>query len=136
MLGKKSVSVIMVFRGRDGKFAAANFIIFHETILVFTIFEPKWFLDVPKVSIVSFFHFHIIVLNLPVCFKLQYWKLHSRCLTLKNRVRSTFSFTCVTIDAVSYLYRLLLMLFSICFCCRCSFPLYLITNLLWTNSLV
>ena len=114
----------------------ANFIIFHETILVFTIFEPKWFLDVPKVSIVSFFHFHIIVLNLPVCFKLLYWKLHSRCLTLKNRVWSTFIFTCVTSDAVSYLYRLLLMLFSICFCCRCSFPLYLITNLLWTNSLV
>ena len=33
-----------------GFFAAAmaNFIIFHETILVFTIFEPKWFLEVTK----------------------------------------------------------------------------------------
>ena len=39
---------------------------------------------VPKVSIVPFFHFHIIVLNLPVCFELLYWKLPSHCLTIKS----------------------------------------------------
>ena len=113
----------------------ANFPIFHETVLVFTIFEPKWFLEVPKVSIVSFFYFHIIVVNLLVCFKLLYWKLPSRCLTFKNSslVYSQFH---LRHDWRCYLYRLLLMLFSICFCCRCSFPLYLITNLVWTNSLV
>ena len=52
------LAVIVVFCGRNGKFAAAkfapfpqftaNFIIFHETILVFTIFEPKWFFEVIK----------------------------------------------------------------------------------------
>ena len=66
----------------------ANFIIFHETTLVFTIFEQKSMVfrgdKVPKVGIVHFFHFHTIVLNLPVCFKLLYWKLPSRCLTLKS----------------------------------------------------
>ena len=107
----------------------ANFIIFYETILVFTIFEPKWFLEVPKVSIVSFFHFHIIVLNLPVCFKLLYWKLPSRCLTLKNRNWTTLSFTCVTIDAVIYTA-----------CCKCYFQFVFAAGvlfpLLWTNSLV
>ena len=66
----------------------ASFIIFLETILVFTIFNPKLMVfrsgKVPKVRIVHFFHFHIIVLNLPVCFKLVYWKLPSRRLTLKS----------------------------------------------------
>ena len=66
----------------------ANFIIFHETILVFTIFEHKSMVfrgdKVPKVSIVHFFHFHTIVSNLPVCFNLLYWKLPSRCLTLQS----------------------------------------------------
>ena len=65
----------------------ANFIIFHETILVFfsPFFNQMVFRSdkVPKVSIAPFFHFHIMVLNLPVCFKLLYWKLPSRCLTLK-----------------------------------------------------
>ena len=46
-----SLAVIVVF-------AAANFNIFHETILVFTIFEPKSMVfrseKVPKVSIVHF----------------------------------------------------------------------------------
>ena len=62
---------------------------------------------VPKVSIVPFFYFLIIVLKLPVCFKLLYWKLPSLLLlsavTLHlNRVLSTFSFTCLTIDAVVF----------------------------------
>ena len=62
---------------------------------------------VPKVSIVRFFYFLIIVLKLPVCFKLLYWKLPSLLLLSAvtshlNRVLTTFSFTCVTIDAVIY----------------------------------
>ena len=93
----------------------ANFIIFHETILVFTIFEHKSMVfrgdKVPKVSIVHFFHFHTIVLNLPVCFKLLYWKLPGRCLTLLNRVLSTLSFTCGTIEAVIYTALFLLPVF-------------------------
>ena len=75
---------------------------------------------VPGVSIVPFFHFHTIVLNLPVCFKLIYWNLPSRCLTLKLSF-VYFQFY-LRDDWRCYLYRLLLMSFSICFCCRRSFP--------------
>ena len=65
--------------------------------------------NVPKVSIVSFFYSLVIVLKLPVCFKLLYWKLPSLLLLplitlhLKlNPVLSTSSFTCMTIDAIIY----------------------------------
>ena len=70
----------MVFCGRKicpfPQFTA-NFIIFHRKILVFTIFLTQVvFLikKVWKVNIPPFFQFFIIVLKLPVCFKLLYWK--------------------------------------------------------------
>ena len=66
------LSVIVVFRGRNGKFAAAKFAPFRNLLqisllfmknLSFTILKPKWFFlsdKVPKVSIVPFFYFPIL----------------------------------------------------------------------------
>ena len=64
------------------------------------------------------FYFLIIVLKLPVCFKLLYWKLPGLLelpvVTLHlNRVLSTFIFTCVTIGAVILLVVDIINLFSL-----------------------
>ena len=78
---------------------------------------------VPKASIAPFFHFLIIVLKLPVCSQTAILKggggqtvfklLLLPAFTLHlNRVMSTFSFTCVTIDAVIYT------------ACYCSFQFF------------
>ena len=72
----------MVFRGRNGKFAAAKFapfrnlpqiLLFFQKNLSFPHFKTQVVFKsdkVPKISIVPFNHFFIIVLKLPVCFKL------------------------------------------------------------------
>ena len=63
---------------------------------------------VPKVSIVPFFYFPIIVLKLTVCLILKaalsvFKPLLLPTITLHlNRVLPTFSFTCVTICALIY----------------------------------
>ena len=74
----------MVFRGRNGKFAAAKFGPFRNLLQISLLFmknlgfhhfktEVVFLSDkVPKVSIVPFFYFPIIVLKLPVCLKLLY----------------------------------------------------------------
>ena len=77
--------VIVVFRGRNGKFAAAKFAPFRNLLQILLLFmknlsfhhfktEVFFFLSdkVPKVSIAPFFYFPIIVLKLPVCLKLLY----------------------------------------------------------------
>ena len=108
-------TVIIVFCGLNGKIAAAKFAPFRNLPQIFfnlsfhhfltqVIFKSDKF---PKVSIAPFFYFLIIVLKLPVCFKLLYWKLPSLiqvpAVTLHlNRVLSTFIFTCVTSDVVIY----------------------------------
>ena len=83
-------TVIVVFRGRNGKFAAAKSAPFRNLLQILLLFmknlsfhhfktEVFFFLSdkVPKVSIIPFFYFPIIVLKLPVCLKLLYWKLSS-----------------------------------------------------------
>ena len=80
-----TAAVIVVFRGRNGKFAAAKFAPFRNLLQILLLFmknlsfhhfktEVVFFLSdkVPKVSIVPFFYFPIIVLKLPVCLKLLY----------------------------------------------------------------
>ena len=79
------LSVIVVFRGRNGKFAAAKSAPFRNLLQILLLFmknlsfhhfktEVVFFLSdkVPKVSIIPFFYFPIIVLKLPVCLKLLY----------------------------------------------------------------
>ena len=92
-----------------------KFYYFSWKILVFTILKPKWFFlsdKVPKVRIVPFFYFPIIVLKLPVCLKvtviMKAVQSVFKLLLLPavtshlNRVLSSFSFTRVTICVVIY----------------------------------
>ena len=78
-------SVIVVFCGRNGKCAAAKFAPFRNLLQILLLFmknlsfhhfktEVFFFLSdkVPKVSILPFFYFPIIVLKLPFCLKLLY----------------------------------------------------------------
>ena len=80
---------------------------------------------VPKVSTPPFF---IIVLKLPVCFKLLYWKLTSLFLNCYhyqpliytyNRVLRSFSFACVMIDVVIFT---ACCYFKFFFAALCLFP--------------
>ena len=111
-------TVIVVFSGRNGKFAAAKFAPFRNLPQILLFFmknlsfhhfytEVVFFLSdkVPKISVVPFFHFPIIVLKLPVCLILKAAQSVFKLLLLPaitlhlNQVLSTFSFTCVTIYA-------------------------------------
>ena len=147
------LSVIVVFCGRNGKFAAAKFAPFRNLLQILLLFMKNlsfhhfktevFFLSdkVPKVSIVPFFYFPIISFKAPSLFKTVILKAAQSVFKLLllpavtlhlNRVLSSFSFTLVTICAVIYA----ACCFVFCFRCRCSFPLYLIPNSLWKNSLV
>ena len=93
-----------------------KFYYFSWKILVFTILKPKCFFlsdKVPKVSIVPFFYFPIISFKVASLFKtviLKAVQSVSKLLLLPaltshlNRVLSSFSFTLVTICAVSVIY--------------------------------
>ena len=118
------MSVIVVFCGRNGKFAAAKFAPFRNLLQILLLFmtnlsfhhfktEVGFFLSdkVPKVSIVPFFYFPIISFKAPSLFKTVILKavqsvfklLLLPAVTLHlNRVLSSFSFTRVTICAVIY----------------------------------
>ena len=117
---KRGLSVIVVFCGRKiclfPQFTA-SFIIFHETILVFTIFNPKLMVFRSSESqnrpFLSLSYISQSVLN---------WYTGS-CPAVAlhlNRVLSTFSFTCVTIDAVIYTA-----------CCYCYFQFVFATGVLF-----
>ena len=116
----------MVFCGRNGKFAAAKFAPFRNLLQILLLFmknlsfhhfktEVFFFLSdkVPKVSIVPFFYFPIISFKVASLFKtviLKAVQSVSKLLLLPaltshlNRVLSSFSFTLVTICAVSVIY--------------------------------
>ena len=115
-------SVMVDFCGSVGKSTAAKFAFFRTLwqILFFSskdlgsqfFFNQSGFQKVTKTSFFPF-HFLIVVLKLPLCFKLRTIleavqsvltaTTASRYLTL-NRVMSTFSFTCVPIYAVNVIY--------------------------------
>ena len=133
VFSRRKICSFLQFTAKSAPFRnLQQILLFFMKNLSFHHFFPQVIFKSDKVlifSIVHFFYFLIIVLKLPVCFKLLYWKLPSLLLlpavTLHlNQVFSTSSFTCMMIDVV--IYTACYYCYYIFFCCWCSYTLYLI----------